>query len=58
MHSKKDDKNKLNLIIGVTGSVATIKLKQLVESLTKYFNIRIVASEYVKHNKYTVKTFS
>jgi hypothetical protein len=44
IYNKNDDKNKLNLIIGVTGSVATIKLKQLVTYLIKYFNIRIVAS--------------
>ncbi|EGC36191.1 hypothetical protein DICPUDRAFT_54757 [Dictyostelium purpureum] len=39
------DKNKKNLIIGLTGSVATIKAKLLVESLINSYNIIVITTE-------------
>lgn len=39
--------NKKNLLIGVSGSVATIKLADIVESLSKTncFNIKIISTD-------------
>lgn len=50
--SNKSDKKRLNLLIGVTGSVATIKLTELVEGLAKRFlnvNICIVPTKNSLH---------
>ncbi|KAN0045250.1 hypothetical protein ACTA71_005627 [Dictyostelium dimigraforme] len=39
------DSNKKNLILGLTGSVATIKAKLLVEQLNQHFNIIVIPTE-------------
>ena len=46
-----------NVIICVTGSVATIKLPILAEKLKQFFNIVIVVTESVKIIRFVVKTF-
>lgn len=37
----------MNLLIGVTGSVATIKLASLLDDLTPHFNVRVIATKHV-----------
>lgn len=44
MIGKEQNKSNLNLLIGVSGSVATIKLNQLIEGLLPHYNIKIVAT--------------
>ena len=39
--------SKPHLVIGVTGSVATIKLAQLVSLLQPHFEIKIVSTKHV-----------
>lgn len=38
-----------NLLIGVTGSVATIKLDEIVERLQPHFTVRVVATQAALH---------
>ena len=38
-----------NLILGVSGSVAAIKLEELAEKLSKVVDIKIVTTEAAKH---------
>lgn len=39
--------NNPNLLIGVTGSVAAIKLSVLLDELVPYFNIRVIVTQHV-----------
>lgn len=38
---------KFNLLIGVTGSVATIKLRSLITTLAPHANIRVILTQHV-----------
>ena len=49
VHSEFDDPNKLNLLIGFSGSVASIKAVELVASLRARYNIRVVCTEHSKY---------
>lgn len=40
-----DDPNKLNVLVGVTGSVAAIKTKELYDGLSLRYNVLVVATE-------------
>lgn len=47
-HQSKQNASKLNLLIGVSGSVAAIKTPQLVQLLSPIFNIKIIFTFHVK----------
>ena len=44
-----EETDKLNLLIGVTGSVATIKLNILLELLSPLYNIKIITTQHASH---------
>ncbi|EFA86057.1 phosphopantothenoylcysteine decarboxylase [Heterostelium album PN500] len=49
MNNHNNNNNKKNLIIGFTGSVATIKYNQLIEQLLPYFNIKVILTNNALH---------
>lgn len=52
-----DDPSKANILLGVTGSVATIKAKLLYDSLKERYNVRMVATESATKFLKTIEGF-
>ena len=48
MMTENDDKNKKNLLICCSGSVATIKVPLMVNELMHHFNLRLVLTKFSK----------